>query len=77
MVAIKEPLHGSDLLQESEVQLIKFVQEKRFSAELEVFRSSNKDVTMPSSTIIKQLDLFLNGNGIIYVRGQLKRSFLN
>ena len=41
MVAIKEPLHGSDLLQESEVQLIKFVQEKRFSAELEVFRSSN------------------------------------
>ena len=77
MVAIKEPLHGSDLLQESEVQLIKFVQEKKFSAELEVFRSSNKNVTMPSSTTIKQLDLFLNGNGIIYVRGQLKRSFLN
>ena len=77
MVAIKEPLHGSDLLQESEVLLIKFVQEKIFSAELEVFRSSNKDVTMPSSTIIKQLDLFLNGNGIIYVRGRLKRSFLN
>ena len=77
MVAIKEPLHGSDLLQESEVLLIKFVQEKRFSAELEVFRSSNKDVTMPSSTIITQLDLFLNGNGITYVRGRLKRSFLN
>ena len=77
MVAIKEPLHGSDLLQESEVQLIKFVQEKKFSAELEVFRSSNKNVTTPSSTTIKQLDLFLNGNGIIYVRGQLKRSFLN
>ena len=30
MDAVKEPLHGSDLLQESEVQLIKFVQEKNF-----------------------------------------------
>ena len=33
MNAIKEPLLGSDLLQESEVQLVKFVQEKIFSAE--------------------------------------------
>ena len=30
--AIEEPLHSSDLLQESEVQLINLVQEKRFSA---------------------------------------------
>ena len=30
--AIEEPLHGSDLLQESEVQLINLIQEKRFSA---------------------------------------------
>ena len=29
---IEEPLHSSDLLQESEVQLINLVQEKRFSA---------------------------------------------
>ena len=36
----------------------------------------NKDVTMPRSSTIKQLDLFLNGNGIICVGGQL-RFFLN
>ena len=64
MDATKEPLHGSDLLQESEAQLIKFVQEKRFSAELKALRSRNKDVTAPRSSTIKQLDPFLNGNGI-------------
>ena len=67
--ATKEPLHGSDLLQESEVQLIKFVQEKRFSPELKALRSKNKDVKMPRSSTIKQLDPFLNGNGIICVGG--------
>ena len=77
MDATKEPLHGSDLLQESEAQLIKFVQEKRFSAELEALRSWNKDVTMLRSSTIKQLDPFLNSNGIIYVGGRLRRSFLN
>ena len=39
--------------------------------------SRDKDVTMPRSSIIKQLDQCLNGNGIIYVVSQLKRSFLN
>ena len=39
MDATKEPLHGSDLLQESEAQLIKFVQEKRFTAELKALRT--------------------------------------
>ena len=53
MDATKEPLHGSDLLQESEVQLIKFVQEKRFSAELKALPSKNKDVTMPRSSTIR------------------------
>ena len=55
MDVIKEPLHGSDLLQESEVQLIKFVQEKRFLAELKVLTSRDKDVTMSRSSTIKQL----------------------
>ena len=77
MDAVKEPLHGSDLLQESEVQLIKFVQEKRFSAELKALRRRNKDVTMPRSSKIKQLDPFLNRNDIICVGGRLRRSFLN
>ena len=75
--ATKEPLHGSDLLQESEAQLIKFVQEKRFSAELKALRSPNKDVTMLRSSTIKQLDPFLNSNGTICVGGRLRRSFLN
>ena len=39
--------------------------------------SKDKDVTMPRSSTIKQLDPFLNGNGIICVEGRLKRSFLN
>ena len=69
MDATKEPLHGSDLFQESGAQLIKFVQEKRFSAELKALRSWNKDVTMPRSSTIKQLDPFLNSNGIICVGG--------
>ena len=69
MDAIKEPLHDSDLLQESEVQLIKFVQKKRFPAELKVLKSRNKDVAMPRSSTIKQLDPFLNGNGTVCVRG--------
>ena len=34
-------------------------------------------MTMHRSSTIKQLDPFLNGNGIICVLGQLKRSFLN
>ena len=42
MDAIKEPLNGSDLLQEKEVQLIEFVQEKRFSAEFKSSGSRNK-----------------------------------
>ena len=32
---------------------------------------------MPRSSTIKQLDPFLNGNGIICVGGRLRRSFLN
>ena len=60
-------INGSDLLQESELQLIRFVQEKRFSAELKVLMSRNKDVIMPRNSTIKQLDPFLNGNGIICV----------
>ena len=75
MDAIKEPLHGNDFFQESEVQLIKFVQEKRFSAELKVLRSPNKDVTMLRSSTIKQLDPFLNSNGIICVGGRLRNHF--
>ena len=77
MDATKEPLHGSDLFQESEAQLIKFVQEKRFSAEVQALRSWNKDVTVLRSSTIKQLDPFLNSNGTIYVAGRLRRSFLN
>ena len=66
--SIKEPLHGSDLLQESEGRLIKFVKKKkRFSAELKVLTSRDKDVTMPRSITIKQLDPFLNGKGIMCV----------
>ena len=38
--------------------------------------SRDKDVTMPRSSKIKQLDPFLNGNGI-FVGCWLKRSFLN
>ena len=34
-------------------------------------------MTMPRSSIIKQLEPFLNSNGIICVGGQLRRSFLN
>ena len=67
MDAIKEPLDGSDLLQESKVQLIKFVHKKSFSAELKALRRRNKDVVIPRSSTIKQLDPFLNGNGIICV----------
>ena len=67
MDAIKEPLDGSDLLQESKVQLIKFVHKKRFSAELKALRRRNKDVLIPRCSTIKQLDPFLNGNGIICV----------
>ena len=73
MDAIKEPLHGSYLLHKSEVHLIKFVQEKRFSAELKALRRRNKDAAMPRSSTIKQLDPFLNGNGIICVGGRLGR----
>ena len=64
-------------MQESEDQLIRFVPGKRFSAELKALRSRNKDVTMLGSSTIKQLDPFLNGNGIICVRARLRRSFLN
>ena len=42
MDATKEPLNGSALLQKKEVQLIKFVQEKRFSAEFKALGSRNK-----------------------------------
>ena len=77
MDATKKPLHGSDLLQESEAQSINFVQEKRLAAELKASRSRNKDMTMPRSSTIKQLEPFLNGNGIICVGGRLRRSFLN
>ena len=42
MDATKEPLNGSDLLKKKEVQLIKFVQEKRFSAEFKALGSRNK-----------------------------------
>ena len=75
--AIKHSLHSTDLPQESEVQLIKFVQEKIFSAEQNVSMSRDKNLTIPRSSKIKQLDRCLNGNGIIRVGGQLKRSFLN
>ena len=77
MDGIKEPLHGSDLRQENEVQLIKFVQEKRFSVELKALRRRNKDATMPRISAIKPLEPFLNSNGIIYVGDRLRRSFLN
>ena len=39
---IKELLHSNGLLQESEVQLIKFVLEKRFSANLKILVSRVK-----------------------------------
>ena len=42
MDTIKEPLHGKDLLQESEVQLTKFVKKKRFSAEPKALTSRNR-----------------------------------
>ena len=77
MDATKKLLYGSDLFQESEAQLNKFIQEKPFSAELKALRSPNKDVTMPRSSTIKQLDAFLNSNGIICVGVRLRRSFLN
>ena len=57
--------------------MIKFVQEKKISAEIKAIRSQNKDVTMPRSSTIKQLDPFLNSNGIICVGGRLRQSFLN
>lgn len=75
--AIKEPLHGGDLLQESELQLIKFVQEKMFSPELKVLTCRDKVVTMHRSSLIKQLDPFSNGNGIICIGGLPKILFLN
>ena len=77
MDATKEPLHGSDLFQESEAQFIKFIQEKQFLAELKALRSPNKDVTMPGNSAIKQLDPFLNSNGIICVEVRQRRLFLN
>ena len=64
MDTVKEPLDDSDLFQEKEVHWIKFVQEKIFSAELKVLLSRYKDVTMPRSSTINQLDLILNGNEI-------------
>ena len=67
MDAIKEPLHCSNLLQESEAQLIKVVKEKGFPAELKVLTSGDNDVTMPRSSTNKQFDPFLTGNGIICV----------
>ena len=45
------------------------------SAELKVLRSGDKDVAMPRSSIIKQVDQFSNGNEIIYVGGWLKYHF--
>ena len=79
MDAIKEPLHGSALLQESEVQLIKFFKKKYFqqNSELKVLIIRGKDVAMPRISTIKQIDPFLNGNGIIFFWSQLKGSFLN
>ena len=73
MDATKYPLHGSDLFQESEAQLIKFVQEKRFLGELKALRSPNKDETMPRSSTIKQLDPFLNSDRVICFGGRLRR----
>ena len=52
MDATKEPLHGSDLLQESEAQSINLVK-KRLAAELKALRRWNKDMTMPRSSTIK------------------------
>ena len=51
MDATKEPLNGSDLLQEKEVQLIKFVQEKRFSAEFKALGSRNKAMKKWNQTL--------------------------
>ena len=73
--AIKEPLHCSGLLQESSVQLIKSVQEKIFSAEHKVSMSRDKDMTIPRGSKIKQLDPFLNGNGIMCWRSTEKIIF--
>ena len=70
-------LFGSKLLHQSEIEIIKMAQQRRFSAELKILTTANVgkkcDVPFPKSSKINQLDPFLNSNVIICVGGRLKR----
>ena len=76
-----ESLFGSKLLHQSEKEIIKVVQQRRFSTELKILAAAKIrkkcDVPIPKSSKINQLDPFLNSDDIICVGTRLKRSFLN
>ena len=76
-----ELLFGRELLHQSEIEIIKMPQQRRFSAELNILTAvkvgKNYDVPFPKSSKINQLDPFLNSDHLIWVAGRLKRSFLN
>ena len=76
-----KPLFGSKPLHQSEIEIIKMAQERRFSAELKISTAAKLgkkyDVLFSKSSKINYLDPFLNSDDIIYVRGRLMKSFLN
>ena len=76
-----ESQFGSTCLHQSETEIIKMAQQRKFSAELKILTAAKVGrkchVPSPKSLKINQLDPFLNSDGIICVGGRLKRSFVN
>ena len=75
-----KPLFGRELLHQSEIEIIKMTQQRRFSAELNILTAGKVgkkcDVPFPKSSKINQLDPSLD-NDDICVGGRLKISFFN
>ena len=78
---VNKPLFGSEPLHQSEIEIVKMAQQRRFSAEFKILTAAKVgkkcDVPFRKSSVINQLDPFLNSDDIICVGGRLKRSFLN
>ena len=66
-----ELLFGSKLLHQSEIEIVKMVQHRRFSAELKILTAAKvgkKCDPFPKSSKMNQFSPFLNSDDIICVR---------
>ena len=70
-----KPLFGSELLHQSETEIIKMAQQRRFSAELKILTAAKVggkcDVPFPKSSKINQFNQFLNSDEIILCWGKI------